>query len=85
MQDDFKPVLLELLASHPGLEFLQSTPEFQERYGMITSFEQISLLILLELEYLFLLSRIHASHMSNRPQTHLMIGVLYFLFCMFNI
>ena len=36
MQDDFKPVLLELLASHPGLEFLQSTPEFQERYGMIT-------------------------------------------------
>lgn len=32
-QDDFKPVLRELLASHPGLEFLQSTPEFQERYG----------------------------------------------------
>ncbi|OMO69007.1 hypothetical protein CCACVL1_19700 [Corchorus capsularis] len=32
-QDDFKPILLELLASHPGLEFLQSTPEFQERYA----------------------------------------------------
>ncbi|KAK9735238.1 hypothetical protein RND81_04G192700 [Saponaria officinalis] len=32
-QDDFKPVLLELLSSHPGLEFLQSTPEFQERYA----------------------------------------------------
>ncbi|XP_010265004.1 PREDICTED: serine/threonine protein phosphatase 2A regulatory subunit B''beta-like [Nelumbo nucifera] len=32
-QDDFKPVLRELLASHPGLEFLQSTPEFQERYA----------------------------------------------------
>ncbi|XP_021290187.1 serine/threonine protein phosphatase 2A regulatory subunit B''beta-like [Herrania umbratica] len=32
-QDDFKPVLHELLASHPGLEFLQSTPEFQERYA----------------------------------------------------
>ncbi|XP_028114801.1 serine/threonine protein phosphatase 2A regulatory subunit B''beta-like [Camellia sinensis] len=32
-QDDFKPVLLELLATHPGLEFLQSTPEFQERYA----------------------------------------------------
>ncbi|KAL6989054.1 hypothetical protein U1Q18_014807, partial [Sarracenia purpurea var. burkii] len=31
-QDDFKPVLQELLATHPGLEFLQSTPEFQERY-----------------------------------------------------
>ncbi|MBA0618810.1 hypothetical protein Godav_028098, partial [Gossypium davidsonii] len=32
IQDDFKPVLRELLATHPGLEFLQSTPEFQERY-----------------------------------------------------
>ncbi|GAB4855349.1 hypothetical protein Ancab_023970 [Ancistrocladus abbreviatus] len=33
IQDDFKPVLRELLATHPGLEFLQSTPEFQERYA----------------------------------------------------
>ncbi|KAG4980965.1 hypothetical protein JHK82_034208 [Glycine max] len=32
--DDFKPVLCELLATHPGLEFLQSTPKFQERYGL---------------------------------------------------
>ncbi|KAI4311023.1 hypothetical protein MLD38_035960 [Melastoma candidum] len=32
-QNDFKPVLRELLATHPGLEFLQSTPEFQERYA----------------------------------------------------
>ncbi|XP_077250753.1 serine/threonine protein phosphatase 2A regulatory subunit B''beta-like [Tasmannia lanceolata] len=32
-QEDFKPVLRELLAAHPGLEFLQSTPEFQERYA----------------------------------------------------
>lgn len=32
-QEDFKPVLRDLLASHPGLEFLQSTPEFQERYA----------------------------------------------------
>lgn len=38
MQVDFKPVLLELLASHPGLEFLRSTPEFQERYGMLEIF-----------------------------------------------
>ncbi|XP_077252857.1 serine/threonine protein phosphatase 2A regulatory subunit B''beta-like [Tasmannia lanceolata] len=32
-QEDFKPVLREILATHPGLEFLQSTPEFQERYA----------------------------------------------------
>ncbi|OMP11832.1 serine/threonine-protein phosphatase 2A regulatory subunit B'' subunit alpha [Corchorus olitorius] len=32
-QVDFKPVLRELLATHPGLEFLRSTPEFQDRYG----------------------------------------------------
>ncbi|KAJ9546045.1 hypothetical protein OSB04_025752 [Centaurea solstitialis] len=32
-QEDFKPILRELLATHPGLEFLQSTPEFQERYA----------------------------------------------------
>lgn len=33
VQDDFKPVLRELLSTHPGLEFLQTTPEFQERYA----------------------------------------------------
>ncbi|KAL8159663.1 hypothetical protein V2J09_001200 [Rumex salicifolius] len=32
-QEDFKPLLRELLATHPGLEFLQNTPEFQERYA----------------------------------------------------
>ncbi|KAM0932246.1 putative EF-hand domain-containing protein [Dioscorea sansibarensis] len=32
-QEDFKPILRELLAFHPGLEFLQGTPEFQERYA----------------------------------------------------
>ncbi|XP_076955327.1 serine/threonine protein phosphatase 2A regulatory subunit B''beta-like [Bidens hawaiensis] len=32
-QEDFKPILRELLMTHPGLEFLQSTPEFQERYA----------------------------------------------------
>ncbi|VVB07161.1 unnamed protein product [Arabis nemorensis] len=32
-QADFKPVLDELLATHPGLEFLRNTPEFQERYA----------------------------------------------------
>ncbi|XP_048232702.1 probable serine/threonine protein phosphatase 2A regulatory subunit B''delta isoform X2 [Ricinus communis] len=32
-QADFKPFLRELLATHPGLEFLQTTPEFQERYA----------------------------------------------------
>uniref|UniRef100_A0A6N2LDL6 EF-hand domain-containing protein n=1 Tax=Salix viminalis TaxID=40686 RepID=A0A6N2LDL6_SALVM len=32
-QSDFKPILRELLATHSGLEFLQNTPEFQERYA----------------------------------------------------
>eukprot|EP01018_Ginkgo_biloba_P022035 Gb_03011 [translate_table: standard] len=32
-QDDFRPILRDLLATHRGLEFLQSTPEFQERYA----------------------------------------------------
>ncbi|KAF8104442.1 hypothetical protein N665_0172s0072 [Sinapis alba] len=32
-QADFKPVLDELLVTHPGLEFLRNTPEFQERYA----------------------------------------------------
>ncbi|KAJ4802654.1 Calcium-binding EF hand family protein [Rhynchospora pubera] len=33
VQEDFKPILKELLLTHPGLEFLQNTPEFQERYS----------------------------------------------------
>lgn len=32
-QDDWKPMMRELLATHPGLEFLHDTPEFQERYA----------------------------------------------------
>lgn len=32
-QEDFRPVLKELLATHRGLEFLQDTLEFQERYA----------------------------------------------------
>lgn len=31
--DDFKPLFQYLLENHPGLEFLQATPEFQERYA----------------------------------------------------
>jgi serine/threonine-protein phosphatase 2A regulatory subunit B'' len=31
--DDFKPLLRELLDTHPGLHFLQATPEFQDRYA----------------------------------------------------
>ena len=30
---DFIPFLEELLAYHPGLEFLESTPEFQDKYA----------------------------------------------------
>ncbi|AQK60177.1 Serine/threonine protein phosphatase 2A regulatory subunit B''alpha [Zea mays] len=32
-KEDFKPILKDLLDNHPGLEFLKSTPEFQERYA----------------------------------------------------
>eukprot|EP00271_Cylindrocystis_brebissonii_P008751 TRINITY_DN2323_c0_g2_i1.p1 TRINITY_DN2323_c0_g2~~TRINITY_DN2323_c0_g2_i1.p1 ORF type:complete len:564 (-),score=121.44 TRINITY_DN2323_c0_g2_i1:1380-3071(-) len=32
-QEDWDPLMRELLATHPGLEFLHDTPEFQERYA----------------------------------------------------
>jgi len=32
-QADLKQLLNGILLSHPGLEFLQETPEFQERWG----------------------------------------------------
>jgi serine/threonine-protein phosphatase 2A regulatory subunit B'' len=32
-QDDFRPILRELLSAHHGLEFLHDTPEFQDRYA----------------------------------------------------
>lgn len=31
-RDDFRPLLLTLMETHPGLDFLKATPEFQERY-----------------------------------------------------
>lgn len=33
ISEDFKPMMRELLDTHPGLEFLQATPEFQDRYA----------------------------------------------------
>ncbi|XP_024359768.1 serine/threonine protein phosphatase 2A regulatory subunit B''alpha isoform X2 [Physcomitrium patens] len=33
MQEDFRPILRELLLTHHGLEFLHDTPEFQDRYA----------------------------------------------------
>nr|CCA22536.1 conserved hypothetical protein [Albugo laibachii Nc14] len=33
-RDDFAPFMHELLKYHPGLEFLASTPEFQEKYAI---------------------------------------------------
>ena len=33
VSDDFKPLFKNLLDTHPGLEFLQATPEFQDRYA----------------------------------------------------
>lgn len=31
--DDLKSMMAGILLSHPGLEFLQETPEFQDRYA----------------------------------------------------
>ena len=31
--EDFKPLFKNVLETHPGLEFLQATPEFQDRYA----------------------------------------------------
>ena len=31
-QSDLKSMMAGILLSHPGLEFLQETPEFQDRY-----------------------------------------------------
>lgn len=39
-REDFKPLMKVLLETHPGLEFLKATPEFQERY-MDTVVERI--------------------------------------------
>ena len=33
VQGDLKSMLAGILLSHPGLEFLQDTPEFQDRYA----------------------------------------------------
>lgn len=33
VKDDFRPLMKILLESHPGLEFLKATPEFQDKYG----------------------------------------------------
>lgn len=32
-RDDFKPIMRILMDSHPGLDFLKATPEFQDRYS----------------------------------------------------
>jgi serine/threonine-protein phosphatase 2A regulatory subunit B'' len=36
VKDDFKPLMKLLMETHPGLDFLKATPEFQEKYGIFT-------------------------------------------------
>lgn len=31
--EDFMPLMLSVMETHPGLNFLKDTPEFQEKYG----------------------------------------------------
>jgi hypothetical protein len=45
-QDDLKSMLAGILLSHPGLEFLQETPEFQDRYAGLLHFTPPSPLLL---------------------------------------
>ena len=33
VRDNFKPIVADIVSRHPGLEFLQSTPEFQFKYA----------------------------------------------------
>ncbi|CAH8390420.1 unnamed protein product [Eruca vesicaria subsp. sativa] len=51
VKDDFKPLLKELLATHPGLKFLQTTPEFQERYAIVVYMVSNSFLLTLATRY----------------------------------
>lgn len=34
-KEDFQPLLKLLLETHPGLDFLKATPEFQLKYGIV--------------------------------------------------
>ncbi|KAG8070116.1 hypothetical protein GUJ93_ZPchr0006g44876 [Zizania palustris] len=54
-KEDFKPVLRDLLDNHPGLEFLKSTPEFQERYAETVVYR-----------IFYCLSRIGGGHLTLR-------------------
>ncbi|RLN08777.1 serine/threonine protein phosphatase 2A regulatory subunit B' [Panicum miliaceum] len=54
-KEDFKPVLKDLLDNHPGLEFLKSTPEFQERYAETVVYR-----------IFYCLNRIGSGHLSLR-------------------
>ncbi|KAG2656618.1 serine/threonine protein phosphatase 2A regulatory subunit B''beta-like [Panicum virgatum] len=54
-KEDFKPVLKDLLDNHPGLEFLKSTPEFQERYAETVVYR-----------IFYSLNRIGSGHLSLR-------------------
>ena len=39
--DDLKSMMAGILLSHPGLEFLQETPEFQDRYTAAVVFSML--------------------------------------------
>ncbi|RRT38243.1 hypothetical protein B296_00043940, partial [Ensete ventricosum] len=66
--EDFKPVLRELLATHPGLEFLQGTPEFQERYGEFLLMIKMPLLLRKGLFLLIQISLTTAHFGSSVPR-----------------
>ena len=40
--EDLKSMMAGILLSHPGLEFLQETPEFQDRYSLDHQVKNVS-------------------------------------------
>lgn len=44
--EDLKSMMAGILLSHPGLEFLQETPEFQDRYASQLCCSPLVLLLL---------------------------------------
>jgi len=93
-RDDFKPIVQEIVNRHPGLEFLESTPEFQLKYAqtviarifyMVNRMgnEQLTLRELRTSNFLLMLALLDQEDDINKLNDYFSYEHFYVVYCKF--
>lgn len=91
-RDDFKPIVQEIVNRHPGLEFLESTPEFQLKYAQtviarifyqvnLAGNEKLTMRELRESNFLLMLALLDQEDDINKLNDYFSYEHFYVIYC----